>query len=117
MIAKNVCVNGVRSLFLACATLTLLLSSSVTAQTVTGTLQGTVTDANSAVVPGAEILIHNVDTGQERTLKTNSEGFYVASFVPLGRYTVSASQKGFAKAQETIEVTLNQTRVVDFILK
>src|SRR5437879_13406374 len=37
--------------------------------------------------------------------------------MPLGRYAVSASQKGFAKVQETIEVTLNQTRVVDFTLK
>src|SRR5438552_4849468 len=117
MIAKNARRYGFPSSFLACATLILLLASPGTAQTVTGTLQGTVTDANGAVVPGAEIVLHNVDTGQERTLKTNSEGFYLASFVPLGRYTVSASQKGFAKAQETIEVTLNQTRVVDFILK
>jgi len=117
MIAKNARRYGFPSSFLACATLILLLASPGTAQTVTGTLQGTVTDANGAVVPGAEIGLHNVDTGQERTLKTNSEGFYLASFVPLGRYTVSASQKGFAKAQETIEVTLNQTRVVDFILK
>ncbi len=117
MIAKNARVYGLPSLFLAGATLILLLSNPGIAQTVTGTLQGTVTDANGAVVPGAEIVLHNVDTGQERTLKTNSEGFYLASFVPLGRYTVSASQKGFAKAQETIEVTLNQTRVVDFTLK
>src|SRR6058998_1804828 len=117
MIAKNARVYGLPSWFLAGATLILLLASPGTAQTVTGTLQGTVTDANGAVVPGAEIVLHNVDTGQERTLKTNGEGFYLASFVPLGRYSVSASQKGFAKAQETIEVTLNQTRVVDFTLK
>src|SRR5438876_5654469 len=117
MIAKNTRVYGLPSLFLTGATLILLLASPGTAQTVTGTLQGTVTDANGAVVPGAEIVLHNLDTGQERTLKTNGEGFYLASFVPLGRYSVSASQKGFAKVQETIEVTLNQTRVVDFTLK
>src|SRR6266540_2941660 len=103
-------------LFLVAA-LCFCLASAVAAQTVTGTVQGTVTDANGAFVPGAEILLHNVDTGQERTLKTNGEGFYLASFMPLGRYAVSASQKGFAKVQETIEVTLNQTRVVDFTLK
>src|SRR2546426_6690400 len=117
MIAKNARVYGLPSLFLAGATLILLLSNPGIVQTVTGTLKGTVTDANGAVIPGAEIVLHNLDTGQERTLKTNSEGFYLASFVPLGRYTVSASQKGFAKAQETIEVTLNQTRVVDFTIK
>src|SRR2546422_5777791 len=117
MIAKNARVYGLPSLFLAGATLILLLASPGTAQTVTGTLQGTVTDANGAVVRSAEIVLNNLDTVQERTLKTNGEGFYLASFVPLGRYSVSASQKGFAKVQETIEVTLNQTRVVDFTLK
>src|SRR3989442_9365470 len=117
MIAKNARVYGLPSLFLAGATLILLLASPGTAQTVTGTLQGTVTDANGAVVPGAEIVLHNLDTGQERTLKTNGDGFYLASFVPLGRYSVSASQKGFAKVQESIEVTLNQTRIVNFTLK
>src|SRR2546430_15643905 len=117
MIAKNARRYGFPSSFLAGATLILLLSGPGTAQTVTGTLQGTVTDANGAVVPGAEIVLHNVDTGQERTLRTNGEGFYLASFVPLGRYSVSASQKGFAKVQESIEITLNQTRVADFTLK
>src|SRR5438876_1569118 len=117
MIAKNARVDGLPFLFLAGATLILLPASAGAAQTVTGTLQGTVTDANGAVVPSAEIVLHNVDTGQERTLRTNGEGFYLASFVPLGRYSVSASQKGFAKVQESIEVTLNQTRVVNFTLK
>src|SRR5437763_13531741 len=115
MIAKNARVYGLPSLFLTGATLILLLASAGAAQTVTGTLQGTVTDANGAVIPGAEIVLHNVDTGQERTLKTNGEGFYLAAFVPLGRYSVSASQKGFAKlVKEDLEISLNQTRVVDF---
>src|SRR2546425_11741702 len=114
MIAKNARVYGLPSVFLAGATLILLLASPGTAQTVTGTLQGTVVDMNGAVIPGAEIVLHNVDTGQERTLKTNSDGFYLASFMPLGRYSVSALQKGFAKVQESIEKTLNQTRVINF---
>src|SRR5712692_1491107 len=87
------------------------------AQTVTGTLQGTVSDMNGAVVPGAEIVIHNAETGQERTLKTNGDGFYLASFLPLGRYNLTISQKGFTKVvKESIEITLNQTRVVDITL-
>lgn len=86
-------------------------------QTVTGTLQGTVTDANGAVVNNAEVLIRNVETGQERTLTTNSDGFYIASFLPLGRYNITVTQQGFAKAtNENVEVNLNQTRVIDFSL-
>ncbi|MFZ0750392.1 MAG: carboxypeptidase-like regulatory domain-containing protein, partial [Pyrinomonadaceae bacterium] len=87
------------------------------AQTVTGTVQGTVTDPNGAVVNNAEVVIRNVETGQERTLTTNSDGFYVASFVPLGRYHIVANHQGFAKViKEDVEVSLNQTRVVDFRL-
>src|SRR5687768_15470335 len=103
-------------LTLFCAAL-LLLPATASAQTVTGTLQGNVSDAQGAVIPGAEVVIRNMDTGQERTLQTNSEGAYVASFLPLGRYTVTASSTGFSKvSQESIEVTLNKTRVVNFTL-
>src|SRR5215471_8234051 len=113
MLANNTRAFGL----LSCATLTFLLSVSITAQTVTGTLQGTVTDMNGAVIPGAEIIVRNADTGQERTLKTNSDGFYVASLLPLGRYSATVSQKGFTKAEkQDIEISLNQTRVVDFTL-
>src|SRR5262249_13956046 len=87
-------------------------------QTVTGTLQGTVIDSNKAYVPGAEITLRNVDTGQERKLTTNNEGFYVSTFLPVGRYNVSVATKGFrTTVRENIEVSLNQTRVVDFSLE
>jgi len=104
-------------LALVCAAVLLLMSPSVSAQTVTGTLQGTVSDAKGAVLPGAEVVIRNMETGQERAAKTNSEGLFVAPFLPLGRYTVTVSSTGFSKvSQENIEVTLNQTRVVAFTL-
>ncbi len=87
------------------------------AQTVTGTLQGTVSDSKGAVVPGVEVVIRNMETGQERHLKTAGDGTYSATFLPLGRYTVSASGTGFSKvSQENIEIMLNQTRVIDFSL-
>src|SRR6266542_797089 len=99
-------------------TLSLLFLTAIAyAQTVTGTLQGTVRDANGAFVPGVTVAVHNIETGQERTLTTNQEGFYIASFLPIGSYSVIASMKGFATInQQKIEVTLNETRVVDFSL-
>src|SRR4030095_8340698 len=96
----------------------LLLPVAVLAQTVTGTLQGTVSDVNRASVPGVEIKVKNMETGQERSLVTNNEGFYVSSFLPIGRYTVTATVKGFKTTViENVEVTLNSTRVVDFDLE
>src|SRR6266566_8509405 len=93
------------------------LTQVVSAQTVTGTLQGTVSDSKGAMVPGADVVIRNVETGQERSLRTNNEGAYTATFLPLGRYTVTASGQGFRSvSQENIEINLNQTRVVNISL-
>jgi len=106
-----------RSFFLLSLTFVLLVAPATFGQTVTGTLRGTVSDSKGAVVAGADVVIRNMETGQERNLKTNSEGVYVASFLPLGRYTVTASSAGFNKvAQENIEIALNQTLVINFTL-
>jgi hypothetical protein len=101
----------------ACAFVMLACASALTAQTVTGTIQGTVTDPNGAVVPGATVVIRNVETGQERTVETNDEGSYVATFLPIGRYNVTATGKGFGSVlREGVEVPLNQNIISDFQL-
>lgn len=107
-----------RACFCLVFTLSLLLLPGIAvAQTVTGTVQGTVSDSKGAVVPGADIVIRNQETGQERNVKTTSEGTYLATFLPLGRYTVTVSSAGFTKvAQENVEVSLNQTLVINFTL-
>src|SRR4030095_2430131 len=88
------------------------------AQTVTGTLEGRVADQTGAVVPSALVVMRNVETGQARTVKTNAEGFYRAPFLPLGQYTVTASASGFATTkQENVQITLNQTLVINFALQ
>ncbi len=82
----------------------------VQAQTVTGTMQGTITDQSGAVIPGVTVTLRNVETGQERVVTTNDEGAYNASFLPLGRYNVTASISSFGRVtRENVEVTLNQT--------
>jgi hypothetical protein len=89
--------------------------SSAAAQTVTGTIQGTVTDTSGAVLPGVTVTIKNTDTGAQRTAVTNGAGIYVASFMPLGRYQVRAELSGFGTVlRESIQVALNETAIVDF---
>src|SRR5688500_16446336 len=101
----------------ALAACILCLGAAVRAQTVTGNLQGTVRDPNGAVVPGATVSIRNVQTGNERTLTTNGEGFYVATFLPIGNYHVTASGQGFGSVRrEGVEVPLNETVLADFTL-
>jgi hypothetical protein len=101
----------------ACLVCLLCLGAAVSAQTVTGTLQGTVKDPNGAVLPGATVLIRNVGTGQERTLETNEDGSYFATFLPIGAYHVTATGRGFGSVRrEGVEVLLNQNVVADFTL-
>jgi hypothetical protein len=87
------------------------------AQTVTGTLQGTVTDASGGVLPGATVRIANVELGTSRDVLTNDVGFYSAPFLAIGVYTVSASLNGFGTVvRENVRVALNQTQIADFQL-
>jgi len=97
--------------------LALATAAAANAQTVTGTLQGTVTDTNGGVLPGVTITITHVDTGTGRVIVTNAEGIYNAPFLQIGRYRVKAALAGFgAVTREGIEVRLNDTRVVDLKL-
>ncbi len=101
----------------ALAACVLCLSAVAFAQTVTGTLQGTVKDPNGAVLPGATVAIRNVETGQERTLTTNEDGSYVATFLPIGTYHVTATGQGFGSVRrEGVMVLLNQNVLADFTL-
>jgi hypothetical protein len=64
--------------------------------TTTGSISGTVTDSSGAVIKGATVELINTDRGDiERTLTTNSAGFYTATSLPLGNYTVKITDKGF----------------------
>ena len=99
------------------AALTLILPVAAEAQTVTGTLQGTVADTSGGVLPGVTVTIKQVDTGAERSVVTNGEGFYSAPFLQIGGYSVTAALTGFGTVTRTgIVVSLNDTRVVDFKL-
>ncbi len=68
----------------------------MSAQEVTTSISGTVTDTSGARVKGAKVTITNTDRNHvERTLTTNSEGFYTATALPLGTYTVQVESGGF----------------------
>jgi hypothetical protein len=68
------------------------------AQTVNGTITGSVTDPTGAVVPGATVIAHNLDTGVDTPTTTNSVGLYRIEFLPIGRYRVTATAGGFDTA-------------------
>ncbi|MEP6900816.1 MAG: TonB-dependent receptor [Actinomycetota bacterium] len=79
-------------------------------QSTTGLIQGTVFDPNGAIVNGATVNVKNTGTGFERTVTSNSDGFFSAPLLPLGKYRVTATAQGFSNAVfENVEVSIGQT--------
>lgn len=85
--------------------------------TITGTIQGTVTDSSGAVVVGANITIRNLDTGVQNTTKSGGGGYYTVPYLPAGRYSVSAAQPGFKNELiPQVDVQVERTTRVDLTL-
>lgn len=73
-------------------------SQTLPAQTITGSIVGTVTDPSGAVIAGAKVTAKNVSTGVVTATTTNREGIYNIRFLPIGPYTLRISANGFASA-------------------
>ena len=68
------------------------------AQTVTGTIRGTITDTSGAVVPGATVHAINTATGVVTDTKSNATGEYSIRFLQIGQYKIAVDASGFSKA-------------------
>jgi hypothetical protein len=103
---------------LAVALLALASVAPVRSQDARGTIVGRVIDAQEAVIPNASIQVTNLATGLTASLKSNESGFYLATYLPLGRYRLTAEAKGFKKTvRENIEVRVNDRLEVDIVLQ
>jgi outer membrane receptor protein involved in Fe transport len=78
------------------------------AQITEGSISGTVTDATGAVLPGATVIVKNIQTSDERQITTDSAGLYRVTPLRPGLYEVRASQTGFKTGiVSNVEVTVN----------
>ena len=83
----------------------------------TAEIRGTVTDPTGAVVPGAQVVVRNLDTGAERSLTTNEAGIYLAPLLQPGRYEVTLTKQGFTQVKSTnLALEVGQTLAVDLAL-
>ena len=88
----------------------LCLAAFAQSQSTTGLIQGNVFDQNGAIVQGANVTVRNTETGFERTVTSNSDGFFSAPLLPLGKYEVSAESSGFSKTTlENVVLNIGQT--------
>ncbi|MDX6694128.1 MAG: hypothetical protein QOF02_1731 [Blastocatellia bacterium] len=71
------------------------------AQTDTGRITGTVSDANGSLVSGATVVVKNDRTGEERTSSASAEGVYQIPALRASTYTVTATAPNFSTAKIT----------------
>ncbi len=71
-------------------------TSPLSAQIDRAELGGTVADQTGAIIPGAQVVVTQEGTNATRTITTNDRGEFVASSLPVGRFSVMITRAGFA---------------------
>src|SRR5438270_6440793 len=98
----------------AAVLLLLLAFVAASAQEFRGSVTGQVTDPNGAAVPGASVVIKNVDTNVEANATTNDDGAYSFQLLQPGKYTLTVNAQGFAPAtREDVAVNVADKLTLD----
>jgi hypothetical protein len=83
-----------------------------------GAINGTVTDATGAVVPGAQVVLTQVGTGLARQTTSSNEGTYAFPTLSPSVYNISVSRSGFAAyAQKNIQIRADAVVTINISLK
>ncbi len=91
---------------------------SVFGQEFRGTITGSLSDQNGATIPGATVIVKNIETNIAATVRTNDEGRYTVPFLLPGKYSVSATGSGFKTSiRENITVNVDDRLTIDFQLE
>ncbi|MDE3104097.1 MAG: TonB-dependent receptor [Acidobacteriota bacterium] len=86
-----------------------VLLSQASAQDVTATINGIITDQTGALVVNADVAVKDLDRGTVWPTKTNAAGYFSVGHLPVGRYEVRVTAKGFEAAVEnSIQLQANQ---------
>jgi Carboxypeptidase regulatory-like domain/TonB dependent receptor-like, beta-barrel len=94
-----------------------IYAPSSTAQTVAGSILGTIRDQQGGVIQNASVTAKNSGTGATRTAKTDSTGGFRIVGIPAGSYEITAAAPGFQTALHSdVTLTVGGTQRVDFTL-
>jgi len=82
-----------------------------------GSLQGTVTDAQGAVISGAIVTLIDKETNRTLMAQTNEAGVYNIGSLPPSRYTLTVEKPGFQrKVLEDVGIVAEQENAVNVVL-
>jgi Carboxypeptidase regulatory-like domain/TonB dependent receptor len=82
-----------------CLAILFCIAAAVPAQTVTGSIRGTVMDDTGAAVPGVSLAAREIATGVVTSTRSDSSGTYNFQSLPIGTYAVKASKQGFGTVE------------------
>ena len=89
----------------------LLLAAHATAQTISGSMSGTVIDESDQVITNAVVTIVNESTGEERKGTTNEAGTFTFAALTPGPYSIRVEMQGFKPLEVKGRVVLANNRL------
>ena len=95
----------------------LLFSAALAMASIFGAVRGIVHDPQHRPIAGATVNLKSADSDWSRTAQTNSDGEFVLATVPVGDYTMTVTQPGFADSTAKLTVASNSAEVLHFELK
>src|SRR4051794_4175682 len=106
-----------RKTIILCVAL-MALAVAGTAQMISATLTGVVSDASEAVVPRAKVTVVNMTSLDVRRTVTNEDGYFTFASLPSGTYKVTVEAPGFISYELTdLQFTGAEKRNVNVVLK
>jgi hypothetical protein len=89
----------------------------LSAQEITGSINGVVTDSSGALIPGVTVTVTHTGTNVKKNVVTGPSGTYRVPFLFFGTYRVTAEHEGF-KTSQVDQVTLSTSEDIriDFTL-
>ena len=84
------------------------------AQTDTGRVEGTVSDQENAVIPGAVVTVTNTATGAVYKATSDPSGIFSIPVVPRGSYQASVAASGFAAQTVNFTLSVSQVQALNF---
>jgi hypothetical protein len=93
-------------------------ASLAVAQITSATISGTIKDETGGVLPGAVVVVKNLDTGLTRSVVTDSNGYYTVPGLAPGKYETRATLQGFTTAVQTgFALEVAQQAALNIVLK
>lgn len=88
-------------------------------QGTTGSIEGTVTDANGARIPNAAVTVESTGStaGFRRSVTADASGYVNIANIPPGTYKVTISATNFAEQSQTVAVAVDRATPISAVLQ